>query len=321
MIILVALCLSLREKPDNHRRKNGIADRLDTTTATVRLQYRKVFLSLGDQDIMKLEILMSCMHQVDDTLVQRSHIYGDAVVINQCDTDAYTQYPTRDGLARMFSTTQRGLTKSRNMAIRNSDADICLLSDDDEVFAPDYAEKVIAAYESLPQADVIIFKMENREPSFPDQMMRLRFPKTMKVSSWQISFRRQRLMAAGVWFDELMGAGSGNGAEEELKFLTDCEKAGLQIWYVPVVIAAVAQQCSTWFDGFTEQFFEDRGGTTRYIMGAPLAVAYGVYYVVKKRNMYADSLAPALAMKAILRGIRKNKITKQARKLVKERNR
>ena len=104
------------------------------------------------------------MHQVDDTLVQRSHIYGDAVVINQCDTDAYAQYPTRDGLARMFSTTQRGLTKSRNMAIRNSDADICLLSDDDEVFAPGYVKKIVEAYESLPQADVIIFKIDRVPP-------------------------------------------------------------------------------------------------------------------------------------------------------------
>lgn len=268
---------------------------------------------------MKLDILMSCMHQVDDTLIRASHIYGDVVVVNQCDTDGFSQYPTREGVARIFSTKQRGLTKSRNMAIWNSDADVCLLSDDDEVFAPDYVEKVLGAYESLPQADVIIFKMENREPSFPDRIMRLRFPKTMKVSSWQISFRRQRLLDAGVWFDELMGAGSGNGAEEELKFLTDCEKAGLQIWYVPETIAAVAQQSSTWFEGFTERFFEDRGATTRYILGAPLACTYGVYYVVKKRHMYAETITPAQAMKATLRGIRENKITKQARQLAKAR--
>ena len=268
---------------------------------------------------MKLEILMSCMHQADDALIHASRIYGDVVMINQCEREEYAQYPTRDGVARMFSTKQRGLTKSRNMAIRNSCADVCLLSDDDEVFAPDYVEKVLGAYKSLPQADVIIFKMENREPSFPDQVMRLRFPKTMKVSSWQISFRRQRLLDTGVRFDELMGAGSGNGAEEELKFLTDCEKAGLQIWYVPQTIAAVAQQSSTWFEGFTERFFEDRGATTRYILGAPLACAYGVYYVVKKRNMYAESVAPAQAMKAILRGIRENRITKQARQLAKAR--
>lgn len=212
---------------------------------------------------MKLEILMSCMHQSDDALIQRSAITGDAVVINQCDRDGYTEYDTPNGRARMFFTKQRGLTKSRNAAIEKSEADICLLCDDDEVFVPGYEAKMIDAYEKLPQADVIIIKMVNRPPSFADETIRLRFPKTMKVSSWQISFRRDSLVRTGVRFDELLGAGTGNGAEEELKFLRDCEKAGLQIWYVPVEIASVGQTESTWFQGFTEQFFVNRGATTR----------------------------------------------------------
>ena len=63
---------------------------------------------------MKLEILMSCMHQSDDTLVRASQITSDVVVINQCDREDYAEYPTEHGLVRMFSTTQRGLTKSRS---------------------------------------------------------------------------------------------------------------------------------------------------------------------------------------------------------------
>ncbi len=35
---------------------------------------------------------------------------------------------------------------------------------------------------------------------------------------------------------------SGNGAEEELKFLLDCQRAGLRIYYVPTGIAAVGSQ-------------------------------------------------------------------------------
>ena len=260
---------------------------------------------------MKLEILMSCMHQSDDSLVHASRITSDVVVINQCDREDYAEYATENGTARMFSTTQRGLTKSRNMAIAKSDAEVCLLCDDDEVFQPDYREKILNAYESLPQADVVIFKMVNRPPSFPDKVMRLRFPKTMKVSSWQISFRKASLAAKGVAFDELLGAGTGNGAEEELKFLWDCQKAGLQIYYVPALIASVAQTESTWFGGFTEQFFENRGATTRYIMGLPLASAYALYYCLRKRSMYSAQITPMNALKATFRGIRENKITKQ----------
>ena len=262
---------------------------------------------------MKLDILMACMHQSDDTLIRTSRITGNAVVINQCDREDYAEYPTEKGMARMYSTTQRGLTKSRNMAISKSHADVCLLCDDDEVFVEGYEQAILSAYEQLPQADVIIFKMVNFPTSFSDEVQQLHFPKTMKVSSWQISFRRENLLRSGVHFDELLGAGTGNGAEEELKFLTDCEKAKLQIFYVPVEIASVAQTESTWFAGFTEQFFYNRGATTRYILGVPMAVVYGVYYVVKKRGMYISQLTPGKALGAIFRGIKDNKIGKQAK--------
>lgn len=262
---------------------------------------------------MTLEVLMSCMHQRDEELVRTSQLSGDVVMINQCDYDGYTEYASESGTVRMFSTRERGLTRSRNMAISKARADVCLLCDDDERFVPDYGEKILQAYEDLPQADVIIFKMVNRPPSFEDRIVRLRFPQTMKVSSWQISFRRERLVGSGVWFDELLGAGTGNGAEEELKFLLDCERAGLMIYYVPVQIASVAQEASTWFGGFTEAFFENRGATTRYILGAGAASLYAVYYIIRKQKLYQGFISPVNALRATFRGIRKNKIGKQAK--------
>ena len=256
---------------------------------------------------------MSCMHQTDDALIRKSKITGDAVAINQCDRDGFHTYPTAEGTARVYSTKERGLTRSRNMAIEKSTADVCLLCDDDEVFVADYESRILETYKMLPQADVVIFKMLGRAPSFPDKIMRLRFPKTMKVSSWQISLRRESLIRAGVRFDELLGAGTGNGAEEELKFLLDCQKAGLQIYYAPTEIASVGQTESTWFAGFTEEFFVNRGATTRYILGAPLAALYGVYYVVKKRGIYRAQITPGKAMKAIFRGMKENKVVRQSK--------
>lgn len=261
---------------------------------------------------MTLEVLISCMHQTDDSLVRRSALTGNVLMINQCGHNGYTEYSGQSGCVRMISTDDRGLTRSRNMAIARAEADVCLICDDDEVFVPGYEEKILQAYRDNPQADVIIFKMVNRPPSFDDRTMRLRFPQTMKVSSWQISFRRERLLASGVRFDELLGAGTGNGAEEELKFLLDCQRAGLVIYYVPTEIASVAQTESTWFGGFTETFFENRGATTRYILGPGLASLYALYYVVCKKAMYQDTLSPKQALLATFRGIRENKIGKQA---------
>lgn len=81
-----------------------------------------------------------------------------------------------------------------------------------------------------------------------------------------------------------MGAGSGNGAEEEFRFLTQCRKAGLKIYHYPYELATVAQTQSTWFKGFDREFFVNRGNTTRYIMGLPLSVLYAAYYALPKKT-------------------------------------
>lgn len=270
---------------------------------------------------MNLEVLMSCMFNDGVNLVNNSNITCDAVVINQCDVNDYLEDHTDNRTVRVFSVTDRGLTKSRNLAISKSTADVCLLADDDELFVPNLEAGVTDAYESLPDADIIIFKMKGRESSFSDKVQELKFPKIMKVSSWQISFRRKSLLESGLRFDELMGSGTGNGAEEEFKFLTDARKLGLKIYYVPFEIAEVDQKYyvpsdeaelsdgkSQWFSGFDERFFENRGSTTRYIMGAPLAVVYAVYYCLKKRNLYNRDITTKMALISILRGIRKNRL-------------
>ena len=70
---------------------------------------------------MRLDVLMSCMHQKDAGLVERSRITGSVTVINQCDREDFQEYS--NGRVKMYSTTDRGLTKSRNLAIAKSDAE------------------------------------------------------------------------------------------------------------------------------------------------------------------------------------------------------
>lgn len=42
------------------------------------------------------------------------------------------------------------------------------------------------------------------------------------------------------------------------------------------------------------------------ILGPILGGAYGLYYILRKRGMYAEDISPQNALKAIFRGIRKN---------------
>lgn len=264
----------------------------------------------GAEKLAKTEILLSCMFLSDsEEMIKRSHITSDTVIINQCDEENYKEENICNALIRTFSVTDRGLTKSRNLAISKSQADICIICDDDEIFNEGYENAVSSAYDALPDADIIIFDMVDRPLKWGNSIKRLGYIDLMSVSSWQITFRRKKLLASGVLFDENMGAGSGNGAEEEFRFLTQCRKAKLRIYHYPFRLASVAQTQSTWFKGFDEEFFVNRGNTTRYIMGLPLSVLYAAYYAFAKRKQLSD-ISMFRAFSYTVKGIKENRLTK-----------
>lgn len=275
------------------------------------IQTSEVSIKCNEDNFMpKFEILLSCLNSDVMEIIRNSQIKSDVLAVNQCDNDSFLHFSNDCCNVKIYNVNDRGLTKSRNFAIKHSAADICLLCDDDEKFRKGYQRKICRAYEKIKDADVIIFDIGNRPARFPKKVRRLGYFDLFKVSSWQISFRRKSLLSKGILFDENMGAGTPNGAEEELRFLTDCRKAGLNIYYVPAVIADVAQEKSTWFTGFDKTFFVNRGNTTRYIMGLPLSVLYAFYYAFAKRKNFGENMGFFKAFYYMCLGIKENRLKK-----------
>lgn len=258
----------------------------------------------------RFEHLISSMHEKNFSMMENSLIDADALLINQCDEEAEESIVHENVRWRMIRTRERGLSRSRNLAIKNARGEVCLICDNDERFVEGYVQKISDAYTKCPQADIIIFDIGNHPKRIKKIPHQMKYFELLRVSSWQISFRTSSLQEKEVSFDERMGAGTGNGAEEEVKFLMDCYRAGLRIWYVPTVIADLVENESTWFHGFDEKFFENRGMTTRYILGLPLSCLYGIYYVVMKRSMYQKDLSMTRAVKALFRGIFQNRLSR-----------
>lgn len=250
------------------------------------------------------------MNQTDMSIVEKSKITGDVLIINQTSRESSEELQTADQHIRMISTTERGLSNSRNMAIQNANDDICLLSDDDETFETNYEKTILDTFQKLPDADVIAFNVTNKKTRLKPVIQRLQYLDTLKIASYQIAFRKDSILKNQILFDPLMGAGSGNGCGEENKFLLDCLRKGLKIYYSPDVIATVQPQASTWFFGYDEHFFYQRGATTRYYMGLPLSIIYAFYYVVFKRSLYRNELKTGHALYYILKGIQDNKIAR-----------
>ena len=263
-----------------------------------------------DVNCVNLEILLSCMHQNDFSIITKSSIISNAIIINQCDKNDYSEQNYKNKIIRMISTIERGLSKSRNMAVSNSTGDICLICDDDESFIDGYESIIIDSYKEIDDADIIAFKIVNIPKKLKNKTSRINYFSALRLSSWQISFKRKSILDKNIKFDELLGAGTGHGAQEENKFLIDCLKKGLKIYYVPKEIATVSQNESTWFKGYDKKYFINRGAATRYMMGFCLSFLYGSYFIITKRNLYKRDLSSVKALYYLYKGIFSNYIAK-----------
>ena len=274
---------------------------------------------------MNLEVLISCMNQQDMRIAEQTGIQTDALIVNQRPQAELTDDVSLDcnalevqnglrGTIRMIRTNTRGLSKSRNLAIQHAVGDVCLLCDDDEQLDSSYEDTILKAYEALPDADIICFRISNQPSRLTQKTQQLTKWTAMRIASWQITFRRESIVKSVIRFDEDMGAGTGNGGGEEVKFLRDCIESGLKAYYVPKSIGTVAQTDSTWFQGFDRDFFYKRGITNRYMLGLPVSILYAAYYTMVKKDLYKEYVTPWQSFKYTLDGIISNDIAKQKKR-------
>ncbi len=195
---------------------------------------------------MTFNVLISCMHEKDASIIQRSNVQSDVVVVNQCDHDQVEEFDFINKFGRVchvkfVSTRERGLSKSRNMAIRNAWADICLLCDDDEVIVDEAEQIILRSYEDNIKVGLIAFSLKRNDivRTYPTKQADLSFIQILRTSSQQITFSKKLMGDDLVWFDEEMGSGTANGGGEETKFMFDLKKRGYKLLYIPEIIAVV----------------------------------------------------------------------------------
>lgn len=218
---------------------------------------------------LKLEVLMSAMHQKDFFVAEKTRIKGNLLIINQCDKDFCEDRQTEHGLWRMISTTERGLSKSRNMAMDNATGDIVLFCDDDEFLVEGYDSIILNAYKQVPNADAIVFNV-NRI----NNLMKKRYYKITKVrkapfyrgyGSVMLTFRLDSVRKKNIKMCEKFGAGTPWGGGEDSLFEDDIRKCGLNMYEYPATIATIDYaNGSTWIDGHNERYFYNIGGFGEY---------------------------------------------------------
>jgi len=212
-----------------------------------------------------IEVLVATMNQSDCSLYQKMNLQTDAIIANQSNHFDYIEVIINNKRVKMITTSDRGVGKNRNMALLNASADILIFADDDMVFVDNYEDGIIKAFERLPNADIIIFEVDiNANPDREDKRKirkigRVRTYNFMRYGTYRIVCRRNSILKKNIWFSLLYGGGAQFSSGEDNLFLREALKKHLRIYKYPFKTADMIQKESSWFEGYNERYFIDRG--------------------------------------------------------------
>lgn len=130
----------------------------------------------------------------------------------------------------------KGLTKSRNNAIKHALGNICIIADDDVRYTNEFFNTILINFKNS-DTDVALFKIrtlpgEDEYKNYPVEHYELSIKKMHSLSSIEIAFKLDSVKNR-ITFDERFGLGSKMIGGEELLFIRDAIKAGLKVMYYP----------------------------------------------------------------------------------------
>ena len=264
----------------------------------------------------RLQILISAVNKDPEELIGNMNLDCDAVIVNQLigdyrDSDVADKKRDyikefKDHEARIIHRIEKGVGLSRNTALENADHELIQFGDDDIVYDDGYVQKVIAEFDSHPEADILLFNVkaqEGRETYWNTDFARVNWRNYGRYPAYAICARRQKLIDSGVRYSLLFGGGAPYMNGEDSLFLHDCLKAGLAIYRTPVAIGKERRGESTWFKGYTDKFFFDRGVLYHFLYGR-MATVLGFRFLFKNRNEMCRELGLMHCYKKLCSGVR-----------------
>ncbi len=212
---------------------------------------------------MKYQLLVSTMNQNDASLIDAMRIDSDVIIINQSDENRYEKLTVNGNTIEMHTFHEKGVGLSRNSAYMRSEADIIEFADDDMIFVENYREKVLQEFANHPEADAILFSIDSLNPDRPfhkiTKFKRIGRIESRKYGCARLAVRREKLFYHNLSFSLLFGGGAKYGAGEDTVFINDMVNAGLKVYASPVKVADVKQDESSWFTGYTDKYYIDKG--------------------------------------------------------------
>ncbi len=260
----------------------------------------------------RVQIGVSTMRLQGDTVPSRMLLSGhNAFFIDQCSRDAEESISFSGESFPVYKSAQKGLARSRNLALSKANRQFLWLCDDDVRIDPEAEARIVSSFEKHPQADALCFNVVSDTPDRPQRLITqehtLQISNAMRYPTYRFVYRTESLRKSGVRFDERFGSGAVYTSGEDSLFTCACLRKGLKIIAVPVEIGHVDHADSGWFSGYTDKFLFDKGALFAAMFG--FALPYCLLMLLKHPE-WRDGRPLPKALWIMLRGARAFKKSK-----------
>ena len=156
--------------------------------------------------------------------------------------------PVFDAGVQFFELQNKGVAKSRNSAIANTNTEYLLFGDDDVEFNETGIIAAVNYLDSNPGVSILLMQAVDEtgklRKSYPANSHQLKLTNSAKAATYEMMIRTSDIKAAGIEFDENFGAGATNYLGDEYIFIADALRSGLKGQFEPIVIATHPSESS-----------------------------------------------------------------------------
>jgi len=263
----------------------------------------------------KIEVLIATMHKENEKdiiiLLDDMDINSDCVVVSQCNKEGVEKFNYKNYNVVCIYSKERGLSRSRNLALQYATADIVMIADDDVQYIDGYTEIVVATYRTYSKYDIITFKTRNNKKYLCNNKKINRIS-SRKITSSEITMKLSSVR--GISFNVLFGTGSSCFLHgEENIFLNSCIRRKRKILYIPQTIAysesasfVENKRPSTWFAGYNREYMIDQGALY-YELSPFLFLPSMLQFVFRKYSLYKKNMNCLTVIYYMVLGVSKYK--------------
>ena len=139
---------------------------------------------------------------------------------------------------------------------------------------------------------------------------RLYFHTALKYGAVRIAIKLDKIRLENIHFSLLFGGGAKYSAGEDVIFITDCIKKRLKVYSIPINIGTVEQKESTWFNGYTDKVFIDRG-IYYTCLSKTWAIPLCIQYAIRHYKLFCKEKTRKEALNLMLQGVKQAKRMKK----------